>query len=102
MLKCGCLRSCRTALVQDVQQLAEDALVGLSVRVSDEDVHVTARGLPSTVGATGHHLQAWVYSVSGIPHLPEREKKGRKEGWDREREKEDEREQDKEKHRKKE
>lgn len=52
-----------------VKKVAEDALVGPAVWVSNEHVHVPASHLPSSVRATGHTQQPRVEGLGCHPDL---------------------------------
>lgn len=58
-----------TAVVESLQHFAEDALVRLAVGMRDEHVHVSARGLPSAVGAASHRHKTRINGQDGILHL---------------------------------
>ena len=55
--------------MEDLQDLDEDALVGVSVWVGDEYVHISTCGLSSAVGAARDGQQALVHSQGCLPHL---------------------------------
>ena len=55
--------------MEDLQDLDEDTLVGVSVWVGDEDVHIPTCGLPPAVGAARHGQQAGVHRQGCLPHL---------------------------------
>lgn len=46
-----------TLLPKVVKEMAEDALVGPAIRVSNEYVHISAGHLPPSIRATGHTQQ---------------------------------------------
>lgn len=68
-----------TALVEVVKQLAEQPTVGLTIRVSDQHVHISAGGLPTTVGATCHTHEPRLQGQGCLSDLQEqRGKEGRR------------------------
>ncbi len=55
--------------MEEVQHFAENTLVRLSIRVSDEDVHISTRALAPEVWTTRHDHQLCVHTVSCLLHL---------------------------------
>lgn len=66
-----------TALVEAVKQLAEQPTVRLTIRVSDQHVHISTGGLPATVGATCHTHESRLQGQGCLSDLQE-QKEGRR------------------------
>lgn len=56
--------------MQIVKHFAEDALMWIAIRMSDEHVHVATRGFPTPVRATRHHQQLRIHAVCRFLYLP--------------------------------
>lgn len=66
-----------TALMEAVKQLAEQPTVRLTIRVSDQHVHISAGGLSPTVGATCHTHKPRLQGQGCLSDLQE-QKEGRR------------------------